>query len=95
MDEIRECRDADVALLEALMPSGGHDAHAQHFAGQVVGACTYLVAWENGRPVGSALILWEGSHAPENRQAFPDAVEISQVHVHPRCTRPRYRYGAD
>jgi ribosomal protein S18 acetylase RimI-like enzyme len=81
--DIRECRDTDIGLLETRMPTGGHDAHGRHFARQVTGACTYLTAWQDGQPVGSALILWEGCHAPENRQAFPEAVEISQLQVHP------------
>jgi ribosomal protein S18 acetylase RimI-like enzyme len=80
--EIRECRESDLGLLEARIPTGGHNAHARHFARQVAGACTYLTAWHDGQPLGGALILWEGCHAPEDRAAFPDAVEISQVHVH-------------
>lgn len=65
------------------MPTGGHLAHAQHFAGQRSGACTYLTAWAEGQPVGSCLIHWEGGYAPEVRQAVPDAVEVSNLHVHP------------
>lgn len=82
MIEIRECTEDDVSPLEQQMPTGGHDAHAHHLAGQRAGAYTYLTAWEHGRAVGTCLIHWNGAFAPEVVQAYPDATEISNVHVH-------------
>jgi len=80
MAEIRECTEGDLDLLERRMPTGGRQAHAHHLS-----RGTYLVAWQDRRPVGSCLILWDGPVAPEVRDALPDAVEISSVHVHPRA----------
>jgi ribosomal protein S18 acetylase RimI-like enzyme len=80
--EIRECTKDDVGLLEQRMPTGGHDAHAHHFAGQQAGGYTYLTAWEDGRAVGACLVHWNGAFAPEVVRAHPDATEISNVHVH-------------
>jgi ribosomal protein S18 acetylase RimI-like enzyme len=83
--EIRECAVDDLDLLEHRMPAGGHDAHAHHFAHQQTGSRTYLVAWQEALPVGCCLILWEGSIVPEVRTALPDAVEISNMYVHPEA----------
>jgi ribosomal protein S18 acetylase RimI-like enzyme len=85
MVEIRECAEGDPDLLERHMPTGGHDAHPHHFARQRAGTGTYLIAWRETLPVGCCLILWDGSFAPEIREALPDAVEISNVHVHPEA----------
>lgn len=55
--DIRECREPDLDLLERCMPTGGHRAHARHFARQRAGTATYLIAWQaRGNGVGSALI---------------------------------------
>jgi ribosomal protein S18 acetylase RimI-like enzyme len=85
--EIRECAADDLDLLERLMPTPGHDAHTQHFTHQQAGGRTYLVAWHQAVPVGTCLIMWDGSYAgsfaPEVHTALPDAVEISNVHVLP------------
>jgi ribosomal protein S18 acetylase RimI-like enzyme len=81
--EIRECAADDLDLLERRMPTSGHDAHAHHFAYQQSGSRTYLVAWQEALPVGGCVLLWDGSYfPPEVRAALPEAVEISNVHVH-------------
>lgn len=67
------------------MPTGGHNAHAHHFGRQQAGTGTYLIAWQETLPVGCCLILWEGCVAPQLRAALPEAVEISNVHVHPEA----------
>ena len=85
MVEIRECVEGDPDLLEQRMPTGGHQAHAGHFARQGSAIATYLVAWRQAVPVGTCLILWDGPVAAEIRSALPGAVEISNVHVYPQA----------
>jgi ribosomal protein S18 acetylase RimI-like enzyme len=80
---IRECTAGDLHLLEQRMPTGGHDAHAHHFAQQQAGTRTYLIAWQETLPVGCCLILWDGCAAAEVRTLLREAVEISSVHVRP------------
>ena len=75
MLSIRPCVDADLEALERAFPNGGHEHHAHH------AYRTYLVAWDEDRPVGIAVILWDGPFHPDVRAALPDAVEISNVHV--------------
>jgi GNAT superfamily N-acetyltransferase len=76
MLSIRPCVDADLEALERAFPNGGHEQHAHH------AYRTYLVAWDEDRPIGVAVILWDGPFHPDVRAALPDAVEISNVHVH-------------
>lgn len=85
MLEIRECGPDDLDLLERCMPTGGHQAHAGHFARQRAGTATYLVAWRQAAPAGCCLILWDGCVTPEVRAALPEAVEISNLHVRPEA----------
>jgi ribosomal protein S18 acetylase RimI-like enzyme len=80
---IRECRDSDLAPLEQHLPAGGRNVHAFHHAEQLAGRCRFLTAWENDLPVGSCLVLWTGPFDVTVREAMPDAVELSQLHVHP------------
>jgi len=68
--EIRECGSQDVARLDAVMPAA--DAHAHHFAAQLRGESTYLVAWVNGEPAGSGVISWTGCLDEPSRLAMPD-----------------------
>jgi ribosomal protein S18 acetylase RimI-like enzyme len=80
MPEIRDCTAADLDILDQHVPGG---AHRGHYEQQQAGARTLLVAWSAGRPVGTAVISWEGCVAPTLRAALPDAVEIAAVHVDP------------
>jgi ribosomal protein S18 acetylase RimI-like enzyme len=78
--EVRPCRDADVDAFEAVMPTGGHRAHAAHLATQSRGECVYLVALRDGEPAGSVLLSWACHHGA-TRAALPDAAEISNLGV--------------
>jgi ribosomal protein S18 acetylase RimI-like enzyme len=80
---IGDCAADDVDAFEALMPTGGHDAHARHFTAAARGEIAYLVARLDGEPSGSAVIGWAGCADPDDRAALPDVVEISNLHVRP------------
>ena len=86
--QIRECREADVALLQEHMPSPGaaYD-HASRFLRHREGVTTLLVAWRGELPVGSCEILWEGCQAPEVRAVHPDCSEISGLGLWPETLR--------
>jgi GNAT superfamily N-acetyltransferase len=86
---ISECREEDVVLLDAHMPSLGAAAshHAARFARHRVGASTLLVAWRDGVPVGSCEVLWNGCEAPEVRAAHPDCPEINGLGLWPETLR--------
>jgi GNAT superfamily N-acetyltransferase len=71
--EITVCTAGDVALLDRHLGSPGRTSfHARRFARQEAGACTYLVAWLEGRPVGHAEMRWSGCDAPEVTTDCPE-----------------------
>ncbi|MGH3314051.1 MAG: GNAT family N-acetyltransferase [Streptomyces sp.] len=74
---ISECREEDVVLLDQHMPSPGSSQYAYRFARQLDGTSSFLVAWRDGRPVGSCEVRWEGCAAPEVRAVHPGCPEIN------------------
>ncbi|MCI3221328.1 GNAT family N-acetyltransferase [Streptomyces sp. NP-1717] len=88
--DIRPCREEDLELLEAHMPSPGRTRrHAARFEKQQRGLSTFLVAWSDGTPVGTAQILWRGCEAPEVRERFPGCPELNGLGVWPPRLRSR------
>lgn len=74
---ISECREEDVALLDLHMPSpSAGSQHALRYARHLEGSSTFLVAWRDGRPVGSCEVRWDGCDAPEVRAVRPGCSEI-------------------
>lgn len=85
---ISECREEDVALLDAHMPSlGAASHHAPRFARHREGVSTFLVAWRDGVPVGSCEVLWNGCEAPEVRAVHPGCAEINGLGLWPETLR--------
>lgn len=93
--EIRECSAADLRALEADLPSHGADLHAAFLRRQQGGGATYLVAWADGRALGSGLIRWQGFPNAESRAALPGIPVISNLGVRParRGRRPVHRWA--
>ncbi len=81
--DIRPCSAADVADLEAAMPSGLDRRHDHRFRRQADGLGTYLVAWSDGAPVGKGEIRWDGCAAPEVAERFPGCPEVNGLDVWP------------
>jgi GNAT superfamily N-acetyltransferase len=87
--DIRPCAAADVAALEAAMPSGLDRRHEQRFRRQECELGTYLVAWLDGVPVGKGEIRWDGCAAPEVARLFPGCPEVNGLDVWPPEQRSR------
>jgi ribosomal protein S18 acetylase RimI-like enzyme len=82
--DIRPCREQDLPLLEAGDPSPGLTRHhVRRFERQQQGASTFLIAWDNGIPVGRGEILWHGCAAAEVGERYPDCPEINGLAVWP------------
>jgi GNAT superfamily N-acetyltransferase len=62
---VTEMQPSDVALVDRVLPLSRLDQ-------QVEEGSTYLVAWEDDRPVGHAHIAWGGTHLglPEIQDVF-------------------------
>ncbi|NEB38963.1 GNAT family N-acetyltransferase [Streptomyces sp. SID14515] len=87
---IRPCRPTDLELLERHMPSPGRTRrHAARFDRQEQGLSTFLTAWIDGVPVGSAQILWQGCAAPEVQARFPGCPELNGLGIWPPDLRSR------
>jgi RimJ/RimL family protein N-acetyltransferase len=81
---IQECREQDLELLEARMPSPGQTRrHAIRFERQQRGLSTYLIAWVDDVPVGTGEILWQGCAAPEVTQRYSRCPELNGLAVWP------------
>lgn len=81
--DIRAATDADVAVLEALWPSGPTRLHQRRFELQEQGLSTYLIAWRGTTPVGSCSIRWSGCAAPEVRARLGAVPELNGLQVLP------------
>lgn len=72
------------------MPSPGRTRrHAERFDRQERGLTTFLTAWADGVPVGTAQILWEGCAAPEVQACFPGCPELNGLGIWPPELRSR------
>lgn len=87
---IRECRQADVELLEAHIPSPGLSRfHQARFDRQLAGLSTYLLAWPDDVPEGVAEVRWNGCAAPEIHRHHPDCPELNGLEVWPPTSQSR------
>lgn len=87
---IRPCRAADLDVLERHMPSPGRTLrHAARFDQQEQGLTTFLTAWIDDVPVGTAQILWQGCAAPEVQARFPGCPELNGLGIWPPGRRSR------
>lgn len=79
--EIRPCSDEDLAHVRDQWPTPGTDIHGAHYAAHQSGQATYLVAWQESSPIGSAMLQWRGCVGRNARKAFPRCVEINHLLV--------------
>lgn len=56
---IRDCRPADVEVLERVNSTGANQWHALRFGNQEAGRSTYLLAFEDDQPVGYCELKWD------------------------------------
>jgi GNAT superfamily N-acetyltransferase len=85
---ISQCREEDVELLDQHIPfRSAASLHKLRYARQREGHGAVLVAWDEGRPVGSCEIRWEGCAAPEVRAAHPVCPEVNGLGAWPEALR--------
>lgn len=77
---VRECNAADLGTMKANL-GGNPSIYDGLFAMQEAGACTYVVAWQGGVPVGYGVVRWGHPRADELRGRFPGCPEISNLQV--------------
>ena len=87
--KIAECRAEDVDVLEGFDPTGANRWHAHKYQRQVAGLSTYLVAWDDGLPVGHGEVRWDGCASPTVLRAVPDCPELNGLVVYREEVRGR------
>lgn len=80
--EIRACSAEDIDHLRQSWPTPG-DVATSHYTEQQNGHATFLVAWSDCEPLGSAVIEWGGCIGRNARVAYPNAAEVIHLHVRP------------
>jgi len=78
---IKICEINDIEALNKAMPSEGF--HEARFKLQQEGKSSYLVAWQNGTPVGHLDIKWSGSSQPVVKEFIDKTPELSAISVWP------------
>ena len=63
--DVRPVASRDVLILEAQLPFGVPEKHADRCARQRRGQVVYLIAWYNGATIGHALLKWQGAEEDE------------------------------
>lgn len=58
---IAPAQPSDLPLLRERLPAGGPAKHEDRLARQARGEVVYLIAWQDARPIGHALLKWDGS----------------------------------
>ena len=86
--EIVECRAEDLDVLERWRPTGLTKGHAARFGRQAQGTSSFLIAWLDKAPAGTAPagsceVRWNGCKAPEIQEQLGRCPEINGLQVWP------------
>ena len=71
----------DLGSLSEAWPAVPVEIHRRRLGEQEGGRATYLVATLDGAAVGAGVVRWTGCVGHEARQAFPEAVETTDLQV--------------
>ncbi len=82
--DIRPVEEGDISLLEQSIPaSTPPEKHRQRFDLQQQGRVVYLVAWQNGLPVGHGLLKWNGTEDEPMASRLRDCPDVEDLFVSP------------
>lgn len=81
--EIRPLEANEVDLLERNLVSGPAGKHREYLYEQQRGETVYLVAWENGLPVGHIVLRWAGTIHEPVASRLRNCPNIEDLFVHP------------
>lgn len=79
--DVRPCQPSDLDALQSALPLHGDYGHAYRLREQQAGRWLYLVATEDGRPLGSCVVHWDGPTNEAVREQIPHCVEIVNAFV--------------
>jgi GNAT superfamily N-acetyltransferase len=76
--EVRELSEGDLLALQEHMPSAHHPYRA---ATHESGAATFLLAWNDGKPVGYLLLKWAGADEEIVHRLIGNCPELNAITV--------------
>lgn len=80
---VRRARSEDLPALEHHLPTGVAQVHRAHVHRQETGTTAYLVAWQDGRALGSGVIRWLGPVGERAQSRYAGTPEIAHLNVGP------------
>ena len=83
---IRPLAEEELPLLEQFPSSSVPEKHRARFDRQRAGEVVYLVAWDQGLPIGHLLLKWGGAGAEPMASRLRDCPDLEDFTV-----RPEYR----
>lgn len=78
--QIRDFNERDLVALQRHLPSGHHPHRA---AAHRSGGATFLLAWQDGKPVGYLLLKWAGADEEIVHRLIGDCPELNAITVAP------------
>jgi GNAT superfamily N-acetyltransferase len=78
---VRLAHPDDLLSLDTHFPQGPADKHQSRIERQRAGEVTYLLAWDDDKPVGHALIVWAGASHREVQAVIRDCPEVDDLFV--------------
>jgi GNAT superfamily N-acetyltransferase len=76
--EIRDFNEGDLVALQRHIPSRHHPYRA---AAHRSGAATFMIAWQDGEPVGYLLLKWAGADEEIVHRLVGDCPELNAITV--------------
>jgi len=78
---IRQIKESDLDIMDYTFKSEFGRTHADDLHDQELSNLSFFVAWQNGNPVGHALVRWLGPREEIVRKDYPDCPEIYRLRV--------------
>jgi len=78
---IQKCRKKDLNVLNKCLPMV-KNKHQWRFDIQKQNKGAYLIAWQNNRPVGCLVLLFEGVDIAKIKNILPTCPDINYLYIH-------------
>jgi Acetyltransferases len=77
---VKQLETQDILLLEQTIRREPF-RHYERFLSQRSGILIYLIAWQNGLPIGSVMLRWKGKSLPTLEQRYPGCPHLIDLYV--------------
>lgn len=77
---VKQLETQDILLLEQTIKREPFK-HYERFLSQCSGILIYLIAWQNGLPIGTVMVRWKGKPLPALEQRYPGCPHLIDLYV--------------